>query len=344
VEGWQEFNKEEWIDKAIGTVGDERLLADAVARLTGLVSALGGITKCLQTNSRFITGLGREHPVENGLAWHHTLGVPYLPGSSVKGVVRAWAEKWALEDPADIKRILGGIQEKSVGSVEFFDAIPTSGVKLEREVMTPHYAPYYQNAQPPVDWYAPTPIPFLALAAGQPFLFAIAAKKPSGAADVQKAMAWLIEALEWIGAGAKTAVGYGRFVECSVITLPQHDRRGSAANLVAKGRVPDLLGTIGEQLVQHGYKPSSEGNGLADTQTSFLLDQRPNQRKTVILQEGSIIWGELVRKETRHVVFRLEDGQEVEYWQYGYPKKAGEKVRLRVVKMAGAKVKEIRPV
>jgi CRISPR-associated protein Cmr6 len=32
--------------------------------------------------------------VENGFLWHPTLGVPYLPGAAVKGLVRAYVEHW----------------------------------------------------------------------------------------------------------------------------------------------------------------------------------------------------------------------------------------------------------
>jgi CRISPR-associated protein Cmr6 len=38
--------------------------------------------------------LGNPHPVEKGFLWHPTLGTPSLPGSGVKGLVRAWVEAW----------------------------------------------------------------------------------------------------------------------------------------------------------------------------------------------------------------------------------------------------------
>ena len=39
---------------------------------------------------RLSIGLGVPHPLETGIALHHLYGVPYLPGSAVKGVTRAW--------------------------------------------------------------------------------------------------------------------------------------------------------------------------------------------------------------------------------------------------------------
>ncbi len=44
------------------------------------------------------TGLGNPHPVENGFSFLSPYGVPYLPGSGIKGVVRRAAEELALFD------------------------------------------------------------------------------------------------------------------------------------------------------------------------------------------------------------------------------------------------------
>ncbi|MDR7420774.1 MAG: type III-B CRISPR module RAMP protein Cmr6 [Armatimonadota bacterium] len=48
------------------------------------------------TTAPFVTGVGSEHPLENGFAFLDPYGVPYLPGSSVKGVLRRAAEELAL--------------------------------------------------------------------------------------------------------------------------------------------------------------------------------------------------------------------------------------------------------
>ncbi|HHW44415.1 type III-B CRISPR module RAMP protein Cmr6 [Desulfofundulus thermobenzoicus] len=213
--------KKEWIDQLNDKkVGSPAYLEMMIDRMGRLVTALKGELRCFATDWRFVTGLGREHPVENGFAWHHLLGVPFLPGSSVKGVVRAWAENWVGVEPNEVRRIFGPpgwIDEKRVGSVLFFDALPAGPVKVQADVMTPHYAPYYQPQgvpQPPGDWFDPVPIPFLTVAPGQPFLFAIAPRRPECSQDRRDcvlALEWLEEALAGIGAGAKTAVGYGRF-------------------------------------------------------------------------------------------------------------------------------------
>lgn len=48
----------------------------------------------------FVTGMGLEHPLENGFAFLDPYGLPYLAGSGVKGVVRRAAEELALFDSA----------------------------------------------------------------------------------------------------------------------------------------------------------------------------------------------------------------------------------------------------
>ncbi|MGB9780801.1 type III-B CRISPR module RAMP protein Cmr6 [Caldanaerobacter sp.] len=215
-----EDGKKEWIQSVTSDViGDPSLILEAITRLLSLVTTLGGSYMCYKTQWRFVTGLGREHPVENGFVWHHTLGVPYLPGSSFKGLIRSWAEEWGGVKPEEIERIFGAKGKSrfdKAGNVIFFDVLPIKAIKLEADVMTPHYSPYYLQEKSkiektPGDWYDPVPIPFLAVAPEQTFVFAIAPRVKEGEEDMVKLQEWIKEALNWAGAGAKTAVGYGRF-------------------------------------------------------------------------------------------------------------------------------------
>lgn len=209
-------SKQSWINNVVRMpCGNKELIKSVLERYQALVAACGGQIRFMCTTSRFVTGIGREHPVENGFAWHHLLGTPYLPGSSVKGVVRDWAAHWQQVDHHQIDRCFGpegdGV-EKCVGDLIFFDALPVRPVKLEMEVMTPHYSPYYQSEgqdMAPGDWYSPIPIPYLTVAAGQTFIFGVAPR--SRGKDVGEAVVWLEEAFGAIGAGSKTASGYGIF-------------------------------------------------------------------------------------------------------------------------------------
>lgn len=214
--------KLDWIKTVTArAVGDATLFRETVERTNKLLAAYDQKPLPFKTTGPFVTGLGRGHPVENGFAWHHSLGVPYLPGASVKGMVRAWVEQWKDEGwlknyATKVIEIFGPKGDEArnnpdTGSVIFLDALPSSPVHLQPDIMTPHYAPYYKNGEPPADWYSPIPIPFLVVAPGTTFLFGVLPRHVSNTADCGLVQGWLRDALEAIGAGAKTAVGYGRF-------------------------------------------------------------------------------------------------------------------------------------
>ncbi len=208
------IEKQKWISAICNNpCGNHDELQLQSERLQNMIECLNGRYIDLQTAGPFVTGLGRNHPVENGFLWHHTLGVPYLPGTSVKGMVSAWAKQWEREQELVWESILGAQQQ--VGDTIFFDVLPTKPVQLVTDVMTPHYGEYYQNVKPPGDWIDPNPIPFLAVGSGATFRFAVAPRRPSEIdhSHCETACRWLIDALNWIGAGAKTAIGYGRFEE-----------------------------------------------------------------------------------------------------------------------------------
>ncbi len=197
--------KARWIKQVtVRPVGDAELLQDHYARRRQLVERSGGRLLCVRTTSRLVTGLGRAHPVENGFAWHPILGTPYLPGSSLKGLLRAWAQS-----TGDVDARLG--TPKGRGDVMLLDALPLVPVQLELDVMTPHYGDYYGSHQPPGDWMSPTPVPFLVVAPGAAFHFALIPRGEQARASLDEIERWLLGALGELGAGAKTAVGYGLF-------------------------------------------------------------------------------------------------------------------------------------
>ena len=222
-EGLGDDGKKQWINTVTGKpCSEDKQLAEARARMERLLEAQNQSPLFYRLESDFVTGLGREHPVENGFAWHHTLGTPYLPGSSVKGMVRAWAEVWVDAEIKDIRRIFGPSAEDirenddvqaGVGSIIFLDALPITSVQLKADIMTPHYTDYYEGKSPPADWLSPNPIPFLVVEAGASFMFGILPRRNDERSrdDCSRVRVWLKDALCWTGAGAKTAVGYGRF-------------------------------------------------------------------------------------------------------------------------------------
>lgn len=285
-ESLKENDKLDWINEVSNPQSAN--LDDYRARLYRLIKQQSGTPIFYKLASAFVTGLGREHPVENGFAWHHTLGVPYLPATSVKGVVRAWAGQWCDANKDEIKRILGN--QKNVGSVIFLDAIPIEPVQLKADIMTPHYAPYYSGdpvTNPPGDWYSPVPIPFLVVAPGCTFQFGILPKhgeNDQDKKDCEQAAGWLSDALEWIGAGAKTSVGYGRF---------SHDTE------TCKNALEDFQKTIKQEQTERQLQDQLKGkSALAIEITLLSLKENWEINKNAFTRDGVIeAWLDRLEKD-----------------------------------------------
>ncbi|RMH34894.1 MAG: type III-B CRISPR module RAMP protein Cmr6, partial [Gammaproteobacteria bacterium] len=162
--------------------------------------------------------LGTESVLETSIALHHTYGVPYIPGSALKGLAASFAhqhldgDEWRKESGWAHKELFGTTEQ--AGCVTFFDALyrPPEYFQqgkpitpLRPDIITVHHPEYYRGEDtPPSDWDSPTPIPFLT-ATGK-YLFAI-----SGPEEwVNVTFDILEHALEAKGIGAKTSSGYGR--------------------------------------------------------------------------------------------------------------------------------------
>lgn len=187
---------------------------------------------------RLIIGLGASHPQETSMTLHHTYGIPYIPGSAIKGATRYCAVlKFAEKDKKDdegwekaIERISRSLEEGTVlgisldslkfknlidifgtqnqhGEVIFMDAYPLNEVNLKIDIMNPHYQNYYSGKEPPADWQNPNPIKFLTVEKTK-FQFNLLSKDED---LLVKSEALLKSALKELGIGAKTAIGYGIF-------------------------------------------------------------------------------------------------------------------------------------
>jgi len=196
----------------------------------------------LKVSWRLIIGLGASHPQETSMTLHHTYGIPYIPGSAVKGITRHWivlkfADDIARETKEDFEKVIDKISsaiesdnninrqideinfkdildifgtQKHEGKIIFFDAYPIDNIKLKTDIMNPHYPDYYTKNEPPTDWQSPIPIKFLTIDSNTEFQFYIAGKDKE---LLDKTKKLLIEALKNYGIGAKTSLGYGIFEE-----------------------------------------------------------------------------------------------------------------------------------
>lgn len=216
------------IDNANNLLGENNVVSDLV----------------FHPDWRLVIGLGTSSVFETGMTLHHTYGIPYIPASSVKGLVRSYViveiykneiEAISKKDFCDVfgcsgEGKIGASKYKSYykfeaeknndqtesgerqGNVTFFDAFPLGKIKLEADIMNPHYPDYYGDTEgkiPPADWQNPIPIQFLSVGKETSFQFVIGVKKEKDTIILNQTKNWLQKALEERGIGAKTAVGYG---------------------------------------------------------------------------------------------------------------------------------------
>jgi CRISPR-associated protein Cmr6 len=75
----------------------------------------------LETKSRLVVGLGSESVLEVSIKLHHIYGIPYIPSSAIKGVLRAYKmwEMWELFDWREKKFIE---LEKMIDNYNNFDS------------------------------------------------------------------------------------------------------------------------------------------------------------------------------------------------------------------------------
>lgn len=160
---------------------------------------------------RLAVGHGnRANAHEIGLAVHGTYGWPVIPGSSIKGLALAWARSSPDAKEDDVRRVFGTTSQ--VGSVRFLDAIPAGKpVAVTADVLTPHVKPSYDAVAngssalvPPAEYHNPVPVLFLTVTG----TYAVDLYGPD-VCDIDRAAKWLKAAGDELGAGAKTAAGYG---------------------------------------------------------------------------------------------------------------------------------------
>ena len=208
-----------WKSSRIMAEGLKKALLDYQSRHQAIVRSLGYevFEATLTTRSRLVVGLGNPNPSENGLTFHHVYGFPIIPGSAQKGLCAHYAKEIEDKTEADsvYQEVFGTKNQK--GKVIFLDAFPLlvedtlpEGL-LELDIMNPHYQKYYSSKGgiPPADYLSPNPILFVAVGPGVPFHFTLMALR-NHKALLEVARSWLKSALEIMGIGGKTQVGYGR--------------------------------------------------------------------------------------------------------------------------------------
>ncbi|AVG10880.1 CRISPR-associated RAMP Cmr6 family protein [Paenibacillus larvae subsp. larvae DSM 25430] len=179
-------------------------------------------------NGRILLGIGGVTPYTtiSAMTLHPVYGIPYIPGSSLKGVVRNyWLHEHldgdlGLGENASRKVFFdkcfgtGADDEQlSSGKLIFLDAYPVETYQIVKDVQTPHYKTYYnqKGSSPPRDDDSPNIIPLMAI---EDTIFDIYIgmnfKTDELDANLRNEISkTIISTLSEYGVGAKTAIGYG---------------------------------------------------------------------------------------------------------------------------------------
>jgi len=180
--------------------------------------------------SPLITGIGETHPGEVGMVFDHTIGIPYIPASGIKGIHRLFLTIAGISSLPEEKLNQNILKEEEIdedlpatygtnesrGKVIFLDVYPEEIPELHVEIMNPHYSTYYQSdkkdVKPPNDKDNPIPIKFLTVKPGTIFTFRVlVSKRMENAERIRDKVEKSINEILINGVGAKTSVGYGRF-------------------------------------------------------------------------------------------------------------------------------------
>jgi len=225
---------------------------EALATLVPLEEIRMGEMKIL---SRLVHGLGVAHVQEVSMTIHPVYGIPYIPASSVKGLVRHWFLQAFFEgkEPDHPSKQSGEKKELSLlyreifgwqgdendqdieidesesrkGLATFYDLFIIDG-KITPDVLTVHFRDYYSlvgKAAPNMD-QNPIPLSFYTVTGGKAEIIISISKdnrrkrftsySPEQLADLL--FEWTRIALWELGIGAKTSLNYGRFTGFSDYT------------------------------------------------------------------------------------------------------------------------------
>ncbi len=168
---------------------------------------------------RFATGLGNDHPTDNGFSFDHTTGLPLIAGTMIKGMCRAAASPLGW-DETEIERLFGPDEILSgisvwQGRLFFFDAFLFEWPNLTVDITNCHHQTYYgdtasghsnSSKTSPRETVSPNPVHYISVTSAS-FLFPLLVPEE----EKVRIEELLNNALSLFGIGAKTSVGYGRF-------------------------------------------------------------------------------------------------------------------------------------
>lgn len=209
------------------------LYAQAFDRWKSMGEVAGCKLITLYTDSPLLLGTGFANVIDMGFMLNKPWGLPYIPGSTIKGCVANYlyqrknlVSKYGdlaaeLFGAAELTKTDGVNQEKSSqgksGGCVFYDAwIDPESIKqgcFKQDITTVHYQNYYaeKNGEMDVSLLGtenPKPVQFLTLKPGLAFHILVSCEN----ADILEFLEKItVSALCINGIGGKKHVGYGRF-------------------------------------------------------------------------------------------------------------------------------------
>lgn len=227
---------------------------------------------------RLMVGHSAGNSVETSIALQHVYGVPYIPGSSIKGLARKYATDRRL--PGKVIAALFGADDEidgvapGAGCVIWHDAwwdTATGGDPLELDIVTVHHPDYYQGGGMASDM--DSPVPNAQLAARGKFLFVL----EGDAQWTELALGILRKALMYRGIGSKTAAGYGVLAASDqdfvgrkqpevVVEDPLQKHRESLA------RLEKTIASMDEKKIYETFGAKRKGN-IRDLSAQYGIDE-----------------------------------------------------------------------
>ncbi|MEI8045037.1 MAG: type III-B CRISPR module RAMP protein Cmr6, partial [Verrucomicrobiota bacterium] len=204
-----------------------------------------------------------------GICLDRLFGLPFVPGSAIKGVCRHAALEELKAAGVDVQRslfnvfravfgtadndftngelrpfqhLLLGQGENQKGAIAFLPAYPVNEAQVVVDLTNVHYPDYYRSGRvEDLQRERPQPNPFPAVESGAQFAFCLVLNGINNDSTLlESATRWLETALTVRGLGAKTASGYGWFsLRPDVLQqlLDEERREAEAAATKARAQV-----------------------------------------------------------------------------------------------------------
>ncbi|MBD2302809.1 MULTISPECIES: RAMP superfamily CRISPR-associated protein [Nostocales] len=234
----------------------------------------------------------------------------YIPGSSIRGIVRAWA----MKRPGirmQMFNLLGSQQGNIIqeGKIEFLDAWPEIATKLVLDIVNPqqNFQVYHEGQGKPISIYT--------LGDGEDTVsVTVAIRGIPGKAtpqDVQIVWEWVQQALSIHGVGSRTSAGYGQIKAPSGF-IPSPQLRQVENGYTTKTFEFKLYsqGCAGADRQQQDFRPSHWRGWLRSWILRFLLGVMSKDNAEITLSE---LMG-IIEPETRKGCVKIRMIPDTDIW------------------------------